>query len=70
VCTLTIGSSCLQQRRRSRVISAQNFGPSLDSALKLIGADVAHAHGLTGSGVRIAIVDTGIDNNHQTWWAA
>jgi len=44
--------------------STANIGPSLDSALKIIGADVAHQRGLMGTGVRIAVVDTGIDSNH------
>jgi Subtilase family len=38
--------------------------PLLDGALPIIGADAAHAAGLTGKGVRIAVVDTGIDNTH------
>lgn len=38
--------------------------PLLNDALPLIGADVARARGLTGRGITIAVVDTGIDANH------
>ncbi|HET7788947.1 MAG TPA: S8 family serine peptidase [Myxococcales bacterium] len=39
--------------------------PDLISALSMTGADVAHSSlGLTGKGIKVAIVDTGIDYNH------
>jgi len=44
--------------------SAAGVAPALNDAIKLIGADVAHQHGLTGKGVKIAVVDTGIDSTH------
>jgi hypothetical protein len=42
----------------------QEVAPLLDSALPLIGAPAARARGLTGKGVKIAVVDTGIDATH------
>ncbi|HWE62450.1 MAG TPA: S8 family serine peptidase, partial [Chloroflexota bacterium] len=45
--------------------SAQDaVAPLLNEALPLIGADVARQHGLTGHGIKIAVVDTGIDGKH------
>lgn len=38
--------------------------PALDSARPLVEAPLAHAKGYTGKGIRIAVVDTGIDGNH------
>ncbi|MCL2482143.1 MAG: S8 family serine peptidase [Propionibacteriaceae bacterium] len=41
--------------------------PAADDAppwMTLIGADQAHNQGYTGEGVRVAVVDTGIDDNH------
>ncbi|MDB5059081.1 MAG: putative secreted peptidase, partial [Chloroflexi bacterium] len=45
-------------------VSPEQPAPLLDSALPIIGADVARAHGLTGKGVRISVIDTGIDESH------
>jgi len=44
--------------------SPEVISPLLDSALPLIDAHLAHQRGLTGKGVRVAIVDTGIDATH------
>ncbi|MGF1505877.1 MAG: S8 family serine peptidase [Anaerolineae bacterium] len=41
--------------------------PALAEVVPLIWADVAHAAGLTGDGVRIAIADTGLDFNHPAF---
>jgi subtilisin family serine protease len=39
--------------------------PDLSTALSMTGADVAQSElGLTGEGVRVAVMDTGIDYNH------
>jgi hypothetical protein len=37
---------------------------ALAQGVPLIGADEAHARGLTGAGVNVAVLDTGIDTNH------
>ena len=44
--------------------SPATIGPLLDSSLPLIDAHLAHQRGLTGKGVKVAIVDTGIDGAH------
>ncbi|GAB2841314.1 S8 family serine peptidase [Lentzea nigeriaca] len=38
--------------------------PSLDRSVAQIGAPAAHQRGITGKGVKVAIVDTGVDENH------
>ncbi len=43
---------------------AQPVHIMLDSSVPLIGADQAWASGYTGSGIRVAIVDTGVDTGH------
>ena len=46
-------------------IGAAELGSfSLDQSRPLIFADVAHAAGYDGSGVDVAVLDTGIDTNH------
>ena len=37
---------------------------AVDEFRALVGADLAHAQGVTGSGVVVAIVDSGIDTDH------
>ncbi|MGZ3147383.1 S8 family peptidase [Lentzea chajnantorensis] len=38
--------------------------PVLDRSVRQIGAPAAHQRGITGKGVKVAIVDTGVDENH------
>jgi hypothetical protein len=38
--------------------------PSLDRSVTQIGAPAVHERGITGKGVKVAIVDTGVDQNH------
>ena len=38
--------------------------PELATAIQMTGADVAQASGLTGAGVQVAVMDTGIDVDH------
>lgn len=43
----------------------QTVEPELATALAMTGADIVHSElGLTGAGVRVGIIDTGIDYNH------
>ncbi|HEX9824688.1 MAG TPA: S8 family serine peptidase [Actinomycetota bacterium] len=39
-------------------------GVALDRSVAQIRADVAHARGIDGTGVRVAVLDTGIDTTH------
>ncbi|GLW06180.1 hypothetical protein Misp01_13100 [Microtetraspora sp. NBRC 13810] len=50
-----------------RVVSIRRdraYTPSLESSVKVIGADRAQAEGVTGTGQTIAVLDTGIDRDH------
>ncbi|MEV6712451.1 S8 family serine peptidase [Lentzea sp. NPDC051208] len=38
--------------------------PSLDRSVAQIGAPAAHQNGITGQGIKVAIVDTGVDEKH------
>jgi subtilisin family serine protease len=38
--------------------------PTLDHSVPQIGGDVAHARGLTGAGVIVGVIDTGVDTSH------
>ena len=42
----------------------QAVDPELVTAIQMTGADVAHAAGLDGTGVKVGIVDTGFDLDH------
>lgn len=41
------------------------YRPTLDSSTVVIGADVAHRRGVDGSGQAVAVLDTGIDGQHE-----
>jgi subtilisin family serine protease len=41
--------------------SSGNSDPELAHSLGLVGADIAHAQGFTGAGVRVAVIDSGVD---------
>ena len=43
----------------------QTADPELATAIKMTGADLAQAAGYTGAGVKVAVMDTGIDVDHQ-----
>jgi minor extracellular serine protease Vpr len=46
-------------------VDPQNNGPDMATALAMTGADIAQNDlGLTGQGIRVAIMDTGIDYDH------
>lgn len=48
----------------ARVRLDGRYQPSLDQSLPQIGAPAAHQAGFTGKGVKIAVLDTGIDSTH------
>lgn len=45
-------------------IDPATIAPAMESALGMTGADEAHALGFTGEGLKIAIIDTGVDVDH------
>jgi minor extracellular serine protease Vpr len=49
----------------TRIPETQTIDPELVTALAMTGADVAQSElGYTGAGVKVAVMDTGIDYNH------
>lgn len=42
----------------------ENFFDNLPYGVKLTGADKLRAEGLTGKGVKVAVIDSGVDNEH------
>ena len=42
----------------------EDFFQKLPYGVKLTGADKLHAEGLTGKGVRVAVIDSGVDGDH------
>lgn len=65
---IEVNSNALQGLARSpRVVSIMRDvadAPSLDNSLPVINADDVHALGWDGTGVTVAILDTGIDRDH------
>lgn len=41
--------------------------PMMDTSAAMVGTAAAYAEGYTGAGMRIAIIDTGTDTNHQSF---
>jgi len=55
----------LRHDPRVRSVSIDNGGQgALLESIPLIGADLAHAQGFDGSGITVAVLDTGIDGNN------
>lgn len=48
----------------SRVVGVANYSQDLSETVPYIGATTAHAMGATGKGIRIAVIDSGVDYTH------
>ena len=49
------------------VASSETVDPNMSTSDEMIGSAAAYAAGYTGAGRRIAVIDTGIDTNHQSF---
>lgn len=49
------------------VVSAGGANPNMSTSSAMIGSATAYLEGYTGAGSRIAIIDTGIDDDHQSF---
>lgn len=60
----------LEQRYEPAVYSQDGADPNMATSSAQIGSSAAWAAGYTGAGSRIAVIDTGIDTDHQSFSAA
>ena len=51
-------------RAVTRIAPTGNYVRSLDETVPYIGAETLHGLGITGKGVRVAVIDSGIDYTH------
>ncbi|KAI3534954.1 hypothetical protein CABS01_16042 [Colletotrichum abscissum] len=61
--SVPIGVQSVQLRAAAQVVTINGTSDVL-SSLKMTGADKVHAQGLTGKGVKIGFLDTGVDWRH------
>ncbi|MBE6945880.1 MAG: hypothetical protein E7459_07320, partial [Ruminococcaceae bacterium] len=57
----------LEARFEPAVLKDIEAEPMLNSSAPMTGSDLAWAAGYTGAGTRIAVIDTGIDSDHQSF---
>jgi minor extracellular serine protease Vpr len=49
----------------TRIVGVSNYSQDLSETVPYIGASAAHDYGAKGHGVRIAVIDSGVDYTHQ-----
>jgi subtilisin family serine protease len=47
-----------------RIAPVRNYEPALSETVPYIGASSLHTQGVTGSGITVAVLDTGVDYTH------
>ncbi len=60
----------LETRFDPCVVSQEEADPNMATSSSQIGSAVAYAAGYTGAGTRIAVIDTGLDLDHQSFSAS
>ena len=60
----------VENRYEPDVASVNSDDPNMATSSEMVGSNVAYAAGYTGAGSRIAIIDTGTDDDHQSFAAA
>ncbi len=60
----------LERKYDPAVASKNSDGPNMATSGEMIGRESAYAYGYTGAGSIVAIVDTGIDTDHQSFDAS
>jgi subtilisin family serine protease len=61
-------SSIISKKYVKKILLDKKVRINLDESVPLIGADNVWEIGYNGSGIRIAIIDTGIDNSHPDFY--
>ncbi len=62
-----VKSVILETRYDPAVVQQEQAEPTMIAATPMTGADYVWAAGYTGAGTRIAIIDTGLDTDHQSF---
>ncbi|MGX8715671.1 MAG: S8 family serine peptidase, partial [Lachnospiraceae bacterium] len=62
-----VESVIIERRYEPAVTETTKAGPEMATSGEMIGSQTAWADGYTGAGSRIAIIDTGIDDDHQSF---
>ena len=62
-----VESVIMERRYEPAVTETTKAGPEMATSGEMIGSQTAWADGYTGAGSRIAIIDTGIDDDHQSF---
>lgn len=63
-----VASVAIENRYDPAVLDTEETAdPSMATSSKQIGSAAAYAEGYTGAGSRIAVIDTGIDSDHQSF---
>ena len=65
-----VKSVTLETRYEPDVYSTGTADPNMATSGAMIGTGAAYASGYTGAGMRIAVIDTGTDTDHQSFDAA
>ncbi len=60
----------LETRHEPAVVAEDEVEPTMIAATPMTGADYVWSAGYTGAGSRIAVIDTGIDTDHQSFAAS
>lgn len=57
----------LEKRYSPDVVSIGEHNPDMEISTDMTGTNVAWTNGYTGAGMRVAIIDTGLDTDHQSF---
>lgn len=57
----------IETRYEPAVYSADGASPNMATSAEMIGTSAAYTSGYTGAGMRIAVIDTGTDTDHQSF---
>ena len=65
--TIGVKDVVLETRYEAQVASKDENDPNMSTASEMVGTNFAWAAGYTGAGSKVAIVDTGLDIDHQSF---
>ena len=65
--TIGVKDVVLETRYEADVASKEETDPDMSTASEMVGGHLAWAAGYTGAGSKIAIIDTGLDIDHQSF---